>query len=194
MKFITLLLSVLATSGAALDSEASIQATNEIMKVESVSPKTATYNCPNKSFIGQVNANLGGILDRVNFRCNNNPGFSNFGDIGAPLSNVRSPKSNTLRLPNLKKGWDRVNVGYSFYEPKGQEVVVSIQLCQQNKCFETGFFYGLTICSADASKEYACPKISSYEAAPGEYFTGVMTTFVPQKDTGYVISLAPIFK
>ena len=157
--------------------------------------KTTTIHCPNTFFISQINANLGAILDRANFRCNNHPFYSNFGDIGSPLAYITSPKSNTIRLPDSKKGWDRVNIGYGYYEPKGvDEVVVSIQVCQKDKCFETGFFYGLTICSANAAMSYACPRIASYTADNGKFFTGISATYNAQKKTGYVKSLIPLFE
>jgi hypothetical protein len=114
-------------------------------------------------------------------------------DIGAPLAHVTSPKSNTLRLPDLKKGWDTFNVGYGYYAPKDQEVVVSIQVCQKGTCFETGFFYGLTICSADAAQSYKCPRIASYSAPQGKYLTGITATYIPEWDTGYVKSISPVF-
>jgi hypothetical protein len=44
-----------------------------------VEQKTATYSCPSGYHVSQINANLGGILDRVNFRCNNSPNFASFG-------------------------------------------------------------------------------------------------------------------
>jgi hypothetical protein len=114
-------------------------------------------------------------------------------DIGGPLAHVTSPKSNTIRLPDLKKGWDTFNVGYDYYAPKDQEVVVSIQVCQKGKCFETGFFYGLTICSADATLSYKCPRIATYTADAGQYLTGVTATFLPEWNTGYVKSISPVF-
>jgi hypothetical protein len=110
------------------------------------------------------------------------------------LAHVTSPKSNTIQLPDITKGWDTFNVGYSNYAPKGEEVVVSIQLCQKDKCFETGFFYGLTICSADATNSYKCPRIATYKAPSGKYLTGVTATYIPKADTGYVKSISPIFK
>jgi hypothetical protein len=96
-------------------------------------------------------------------------------------------------LPDIKKGWDTVKVGYSYFAPKGEEVVVSIQVCQKSKCIETGFFYGLTICSADASLPYKCPRIDTFNSDNGKYLTGIKTTYNPQWDTGYVKSLSPIF-
>jgi hypothetical protein len=191
MKFIAIVVAVIAALVSAADEKKSLRS-NE-MKAEEVATRTATFNCPIGSWVGQTNANLGGILDRVNFRCSD-PNHSSFGDIGAPLAHVLSPKSNTIQLPDITKGWDTFNVGYSTYVPKGQEVVVSIQLCQKGKCFETGFFYGLTICSADSSSPYKCPRIASFTASSGKYLTGVTATFVPQADTGYVKSIAPVFK
>ena len=188
MKSIIIIFSLLVTFA----SSTLLRGTTNSMKEESVDPKTQSYSCPGPYFISQINANLGGILDRVNFRCNN-PSYSSFGDIGGPLAHVTSPKSNTIRLPNLKKGWDQVNIGYGYYEPKGEVVVVSIQVCQQDKCFETGFFYGLTICSANKELSYACTRIDSFSAPNGQYFTGASATFVPAKKTGYVKSLTPLF-
>ena len=120
---------------------------------------TVDVSCPKGKFVSQANANVGAVMDRANFRCND---LSSLGDFGAPNSNVLSPKIETIRLPNTNIGWDTLNVGYSYYAPLGQEVVTSYQLCQSGKCFEA-FFYGLTVCSADSVKEWRCPRIVSFK-------------------------------
>jgi hypothetical protein len=77
MKFIAIIFALITTVAAA-DDENNLRVSG--MKTEAaVSARTATINCPSGSWISQTNANIGGVLDRVNFRCNNNPIFSSFG-------------------------------------------------------------------------------------------------------------------
>lgn len=151
-------------------------------------PVSTTYSCPPKSYISQINANVGAIVDRFNFRCNDAK-HSQSQDIGAPLSTVTSPKSSVLMNSN---GFDSISVGYGWYGPVGQLVVTSLRVCNGIKCQES-FFYGLTICSADSSQTYACPTIHIFSAPPGQKITGIVAIHNPTKKYGYVKQLDPIF-
>ena len=191
MKFIIFIYTLVAHLAASSELRG-----NEI-QIEDVAPKSVSSRCPTGFFISQVNANLGAILDRINLRCNNLPLLSSLGDFGCPLGHLKSPKSMTLQLPDRKIGWDTINVGYSKYAPynSGKEMVVSVQFCTKggSVCYETGFFRDLTICSADETKSYACPKIMSYKAPAGKYMVGAASTFIPQWNTGYVQLFEPLF-
>lgn len=192
MKFIAIIFTLIShfASGELRGSTSEIQ-------IEAVASVSKTSRCPQGFIISQINANLGAILDRINLRCNNFPSLSSLGDWGCPLAHVSSPKSVTLKLIDPLKGWDFVNVGYSSYVPynEGQELVVSIQFCQKDGsvCYETGFFKDLTICSADKTKSYACPKIMSYKADTGKYMIGASSQYIPTWNTGYVQKFEPLF-
>ena len=157
--------------------------------------QTKSFTCPKQTYISQINSNIGAVLDRINIRCND-PNYSRFGDIGTPIGYVTSPKASTIRLPRtpkVAKGWDSVNVGYQYYAPYDREVVASIQFCANGLCTETGFFYGLTICSADSTQPYQCNRISSFSADSGKYLTSITASYLPHKCSGYVTEFTPKF-
>jgi hypothetical protein len=198
MKFIALIFATFTASISA--NEFKVEGTTGGMpsfctETNTVLPRTATYTCPSKASVTQINSNLGGVLDRINLRCND-PNFSQFPDIGTPIGYVTSPKATALLLPTtptVAKGWDTINVGYAFYAPYNQDVVASIQFCANGVCTQTGFFYGLTVCSADSSAPYKCNRIASYTAPNGKRMTGVTTTYAPHKCVGYVTNFVPNF-
>ena len=153
---------------------------------------TATYRCPSSYHVNQINENVGAIVDRINLRCND-PNYSQFSDLGTGIGYVTSPKAATIRLPAGAKGWDSVQVGYALYAPKDQWVVAAVRFCTGSLCYES-FFYGLTICSADDTKEYKCGKIEKFdETSSGKMLNGVTATYNSDKFTGFVKSFTPLF-
>ena len=153
---------------------------------------TATYRCPGSYNINQINENVGAIIDRINLRCND-PNYAQFSDLGTGIGYVTSPKAATIRLPAGAKGWTSVQVGYAYYAPKDMEVVAAVRFCAGSLCYES-FFLGLTICSADETKEYKCGRIVPYDMSnSGKVLNGVTATYNSEKFTGFVKDFIPLF-
>ena len=156
--------------------------------VPTIASVPISFNCPPKSYISEINANVGGVADRFNFRCNDAK-HKQSTDIGTPIAFVTSPKSSVLKNSN---GFDSISVGYAWYAPRGQFVVASLRICNGLQCQES-FFLGLTICSADSTQTYACPTIHVFSAPTGQKITGIQAIHNPAKKNGFVKQLEPIF-
>ena len=159
-----------------------------------LSPVTITYNCPSSSSFSVINANLGGVIDRLNFRCNDG-NHSQTPDIGVPLAYVTSPKSKALSLPPKQKYFDYVAFGYAWYAPYDKWVLASTRACSHGVCADS-FFQGLTVCTANPNNlNDRCPRLEIYnnEGIEGKKFTGLTATYVTSKKRGYIESIIPVF-
>ena len=149
-----------------------------------------------ESHIGQLNGNTGAILDRLNIRCSANMKQSQ--DIGVPIGTIQSPKSQTISLPTGAKGWDTVVIGYGMYDARQEGQlnwsVASIRVCAAKTCYDM-FINGLSICSADATKDYACQRLETYNYAnTGKIWTGIKNAqYYNDNKNGYIVSFTPTF-
>ena len=194
MKVIAILIAVFAPAVPAAIQQLRSAAVTE-MKTEATGALTnLSFKCPTKSFVSQVNGHLGAVLDRMNFRCNDFPAYTNSGDIGCPIGGCTSIKTPPIILPSNTKGITSVSVGYSYYAPYDQWVVAAARYCTVDTCYEQ-FSLGQTICSADVSKAYACPKIVTYSEV-GKVFAGGDAVYMSQtkQSTNYISSFIPFFK
>ena len=194
MKFIAVLMAVFVPAISAADQQLR-GVINTEMKTEATGALTnLSFQCPNKSFVSQVNGHIGAVLDRMNFRCNDFPAYTNSGDIGCPIGGCGSIKTPSIILPSNTKGFTSVSIGYAYYAPYVQWVVAAVKYCTVDTCYEQ-FQLGQTICSADATKAYACPKIVTYSEV-GKVFAGGDATYVTQpiKANNYITSFIPLFK
>lgn len=165
--------------------------TNEQIKPEAAAIATLNFKCPGKSAITQINGHTGAVVDRMNFRCNDASTFTNSGDIGAPIGYSNSVKLPSIILAPSVAGFTSVSVGYAFYAPYNEWVVASVRYCAQDTCYDQ-FIYGLTICSAESTKQYACPKILSF-SEKGKVFSGAKATYNPAHFSGHVTDFVPLF-
>ena len=151
-----------------------------------------TYTCPEPSAIYSIFSAQGAMLDTLIMKCND-ANSTTFPSIGRPLDDTYNHfTGNTFELPDGASGWDRIEIGYGYYAPTETVVVTSYTICAQDTCF-TAFWYDLTICSPDATVEYACKRIECFDfRGTNQVITGFSAIQNDAAKVGYITELRPI--